>query len=145
MEGEHQWRLKTGWIMRSNARTLPRLKQPCCSEPHLLLALMAGTLGTKTTARGVELPPQSDELSNNTTLPSFSNSVLAADISAMSSNHMPIVSLAEGVHIGMRLATSAVRLSLSHRRVRLTFIAFKNFAHAIETSFSACCCFRRDV
>ena len=30
----------------------------------------------------VELPPQSDELSNNTILPSFSSSVLAADISA---------------------------------------------------------------
>ena len=41
------------------------------------------------------------------------------------SSYMPSVSLAEGVHIGARSATSAVRLSLSHRRVRLTFIAFK--------------------
>ena len=41
----------------------------------------------------VELPLQSDELSNNTTLPSFSN-------------HMPNVSSAEGAHIGMRSATS---------------------------------------
>ena len=32
-------------------------------------------------------------------------------ISATSSNHMPNVSLAEGMHIGMRPATSAVRLS----------------------------------
>ena len=72
-----------------------------------------------------ELPSQSDELSNNTTLPSFSDSVLAVDISAMSSNHIPDVSLAEGVHIGMRSATSLVRFSLSHRRVRLAFIAFK--------------------
>ena len=40
-------------------------------------------------------------------------------------NHMPSASLAEGVHIGTRSATSPVRLSFSHRRVRLTFIAFK--------------------
>ena len=40
-------------------------------------------------------------------------------------NYMPSVSLAEGVHIGAISATSAVRLSLSHRRVQLTFIAFK--------------------
>ena len=38
---------------------------------------------------------------------------------------MPNVSSAEDVHIGMRSAISAVRLSFSHRRVQLTFIAFK--------------------
>ena len=73
----------------------------------------------------VELPAQNNELSNNTTLPSFSDSVLAVDIPAMSSNHTPEVSLAESVHIGTRFATSAVRFSFSHRRVQLTFIAFK--------------------
>ena len=40
-------------------------------------------------------------------------------------NYMPSVSLAEGVHVGTRSATFPVRLSFSHRRVRLTFIAFK--------------------
>ena len=40
-------------------------------------------------------------------------------------NYMPSVSLAEGVHIGAISTTSAVRFSLSHRRVQLTFIAFK--------------------
>ena len=73
----------------------------------------------------VELPAQNDELSNNTTLPSFSDSVLAVDIPAMSSNHTPKVSLAESVHIGTRFATSAVRFPLSHRRVQSTFIASK--------------------
>ena len=93
----------------------------------------------------VELPPQSDELSNNTTLPSFSDSVLAVDISAMSSNHIPDVSLAEGVHVGMRSAISAVRLSLLAQESSIDFHRVSNFAHAIETSFFARCCFRRDV
>ena len=46
--------------------------------PHCVLMFAPKILPVAT----VELPPQNDELSNNTTLPSFSNSVLAADISA---------------------------------------------------------------
>ena len=42
---------------------------------------------------------------------SFSDWRPPSYISAMSSNHMPNVSLAECAHIGIRSATSAVRLS----------------------------------
>ena len=65
-------------------------------------------------------------------LPSYSNNCYSHFVCA---NHIPNVSLAEGVHIGTGAATSAVRVALSHRRVQLTFIAFKNFAHVVETSF----------
>ena len=51
------------------------------------------------------------------------------------SNYMPSVSMAEGVHIGTRSATSAVRLSFSHRESPIDFYRIQNFAHTIETSF----------
>ena len=84
---------------------------------HLWRCVLVFTPFVSSVATVVNVPPQNDELPNDTTLPSSSNSVLAVDISAMSSNHMPNVSLAECVHIGTRSTTSAVRLS-SHSKLR---------------------------
>ena len=51
-------------------------------------------------------------------LPSYSNNCYSHCVCA---NHIPNVSLAEGVHIGTRSATSAVRVSLSHKESSIDF------------------------
>ena len=70
--------------MWCRAHTLPRMRALAQHSPSYTMTLATHTVFAPTIlpVATVELPPQNDELSNNTTLPSFSNSVLAADISA---------------------------------------------------------------
>ena len=90
----------------------------------------------------VELPSQSDELSNNTTLPSFSNSVLAVGHALQPHARCFLGRRRACWHEIGDVCSQTLPLA---QESSIDFHHVQNFAHAIETSFSACCPFRHDV
>ena len=90
----------------------------------------------------VELPSQNDELSNNTKLPSSSNSVLA--VGHVLQPHVQCFLGRRRAHwreigdVCSQTFPLAQKSSIDFHRVQ-------NFSRVIETSFSACRCFRHGV
>ena len=88
------------------------------------------------------LTSQNDELSNITTLPSFSNSVLP--VGHVLQPHARCF-LGRKRACWHEIGDVCSQTFPFTQESSIGFHRIQNFAHAIETSFFACCCFRHDV